>query len=345
MSDLESAWVRVGGIAGTTGTLCTSSSARARSGTGCGAVLSLLALLCGVCSAQTQIRVDVRLVNVAFSVRDAQGALVGNLDRDDFEVTEDGVPQKISFFAHSTDLPLNLGFIVDFSYSQGSFVKAHDNDLKTFLKTVLTPRDRTFLVGFASNPQLIADLTESPQEITSALKRYENSKDRREFPNLGPREIRDRCCNTAFYDAVYYPITDLLAPSDTGQRAALIFSDGEDHLSAKTEFDVIEAAQNSNTVLYCLRYTETQNGRMTARNKYGMSVLRRIAQDTGGEEFDSREHGLAADFKRIAEQLRSSYQLSYHSTNPADDGAFRKIVIRVKQPDLLVRAKAGYYAH
>jgi len=306
--------------------------------------LILLPVLSAAIAAQTQIQVDVRLVNVEFSVRDAHGALAANLERGDFEVSEDGVPQEISFFAHSTGLPLNLGLIVDFSSSQGSFVKAHHDDLEAFLKTVLTPRDRTFLVAFARDPHLLTELSASHKEIASALKRYENLKDRQQFPILGPREIRDNCCNTAFYDAIYQPIVELLAPAETGRRAAVIFSDGEDNLSARTEFDVIEAAQNTNTVLYCLRYTETRNGRITARNKYGTSVMHRIAQDTGGEDFDTRALGMAEDFRRIAEQLHSSYELAYHGTNPAADGTFRKIVIRVKQPDMQVRAKAGYYA-
>ena len=301
-------------------------------------------LLAGTCAAQVQFRAEVHLVNVAFSVRDASGALVTTLGQDDFEVSEDGVPQKISFFAHANDVPLYLGLIVDFSSSQGNFIKPHHKDLEAFLKATLTARDRAFLVGFATNVNVVTEATSSVKEILSALQRFEEPKNRRNVPQLGEKEIRDPCCNTAFYDAIYYPIQQLLAPVETGRRAAVIFSDGEDHLSAKTEFDVIEAAQNSNTVLYCVRYTEMQEGRMTARNKYGMAVLQRMARDTGGEEFDARELGLVANFRRIADQLRSSYELAFHTTNPVSDGAFRKLTIRAKQPGLQVRAKSGYYA-
>ena len=69
------------------------------------------------CAAQT-FRSDVHLVNVGFSVRDAAGKLNSNLTQDDFEVLEDGVPQKIAFFARSMDVPLNLGLVVDISGSQ-----------------------------------------------------------------------------------------------------------------------------------------------------------------------------------------------------------------------------------
>src|SRR5215472_1477828 len=75
----------------------------------------------GLCLAQEPIRVDVKLVNIAFSVRDAHGALVNSLDKEDFEILEDAVPQKISFFARSSDVPLTLGLIVDASGSQEHF--------------------------------------------------------------------------------------------------------------------------------------------------------------------------------------------------------------------------------
>lgn len=88
---------------------------------------------------------------------------------------------------------------------------------------------------------------------------------------------------------------------------------------------------------------------LNGRNKYGMSVMERIARETGGADYDAREKGLAQNFKEIGEQLRSSYELGYHSTNPEADDSFHKIVIRGKAgtpgAGLTVRAKTGYYAH
>src|SRR5450432_2069722 len=107
-----------------------------------GAVCLACLMLAGGGQAQTAIRVEVSLVNVAFSVRDARGNLVANLTRDDVEVTEDGVPQKITFFGCSADVPLNLGLIMDVSGSQESFVRPHSKDLESFLKKVLGPDDR-----------------------------------------------------------------------------------------------------------------------------------------------------------------------------------------------------------
>jgi len=105
--------------------------------------LAILAAICvtltggAAASAQEAIRVDVNLATVAFTVRDANGALVDNLTKDDFEIVEDTVPQKIAYFARSADVPLTLGLIVDASGSQEHFAKKHQGDLEVFLKEVL----------------------------------------------------------------------------------------------------------------------------------------------------------------------------------------------------------------
>ena len=97
-------------------------------------------------------------------------------------------------------------------------------------------------------------------------------------------------------------------------------------------------------LLFPIRYTETHGGRWNSRNKYGRGVMERIAIETGGADFDAGEKDLAAHFHEIGEQLRSSYELAYHSTHAAEDRTFHKIAVRVKRPGLTVRAKTGYYA-
>ena len=120
--------------------------------------VSVCLLLPVLCAAQN-FRSDVHLVNVGFSVRDSTGKLNPNLTQDDFEVLEDGVPQKISFFARSLDVPLNLGLIVDISGSQAAFIKSHQRDLRMFLDEVLRTNDRAFLVDFANHPRLVVNYT------------------------------------------------------------------------------------------------------------------------------------------------------------------------------------------
>ena len=296
-----------------------------------------------VCPAQAPapIRVEVSLVNVGFSVRDQKGNLVTNLTQDDFEITEDGVPQKISFFARSIDVPLTLGLIMDVSGSQQSFIKPHHNDLQAFLKTVLQPQDRAFLVCFGNNLRLMSDHSNSARDLVDSLREFERGKRIDEFPIIGPRE--HRVLGTAFYDAIFYSSTQMMQNIERGRRALIIFSDGEDNSSAHHMMEAIEAAQANDVLLFTIRYTETRDGRLNARNKYGISVMERIARETGGADFDGTGKGLVNGFRQIDEQLRSSFELAYHTSNPPGDKTFHKIVIKPKQPGLTVRSKTGYY--
>jgi len=296
-----------------------------------------------VCPAQAPapIRVEVSLVNVGFSVRDQKGNLVTNLTQDDFEITEDGVPQKISFFARSIDIPLTLGLIMDVSGSQQSFIKPHHNDLQSFLKTVLQPQDRAFLVCFGNNLRLMSDHSNSARELVDSLREFERGKRVDEFPIIGPRE--HRVLGTAFYDAIFYSSTQMMQNIERGRRALIIFSDGEDNSSAHHMMEAIEAAQANDVLLFTIRYTETRDGRLNARNKYGIGVMERIARETGGADFDGTGKGLLNGFRQIDEQLRSSFELAYHTSNPPGDKTFHKIVIKPKQSGLTVRSKTGYY--
>jgi len=302
-------------------------------------VLAGFALIVLLCTAQEPIRVDVKLVNVAFSARDGRGALVDNLTRDDFAVFEDAVPQKISFFARSADVPLTLGLIVDTSGSQNRFSRQHQHDLEVFLKEVLGPKDRAFMVCFANRLRLVSDFSQSPADLLEGLEQFDHGE--RHFPELGPKESRD--LGTAFYDAIYYPVADKLA-DQSGRRALLVFSDGEDNSSSHDMMTTIEAAQAANVLVYTIRYTEKQHGKLTARNKYGIRVMERIAKETGGAQIDAETTDPHTYFRQIAEELRSSYELAYYPTNPLKDDTFRKIVIRPRAPGLSVHAKTGYFS-
>jgi Ca-activated chloride channel family protein len=299
----------------------------------------LVAILGSLASGQEQIHVAVNLVNVAFSARDARGALLDHLTKDDVQIFEDNTPQKIAFFARSVDVPLTLGLIVDASGSQEHFSKRHQKDLEVFLKTVLGPKDRAFLLCFGNHLRLVNDFTQSGAEMLEHLKEYEKKPDR--FPEIGPREERD--LGTAFYDSIYYPVKEKLAREE-GRRALLVFSDGEDNSSAHDMMSTIETAQAENVVVYTIRYTEKEHGKLTARNKYGTSVMDRIAKETGGAHIDAAATDPRTYFRQIADELRTSYEVAYYPTNSDKDETFRKIVIRPKQAGVKLRTKTGYFS-
>jgi Ca-activated chloride channel homolog len=313
-------------------------------------------LLAQVLAAQESlaIRVNVGLVNVAFTARDAGGKLVADLSKDDIEVLDDGAPQSISFFARSAELPLALGLISDVSGSQSSFLKQHDRDLDAFLKGVLTKTDQAFLVCFGNQVRLVSDFSPTREPLIDSLKDFDGThrskkKSPSPYPDLGPPERR--FAGTAFYDALYHSTTHLATRRDPeeaeqGRRALIVFSDGEDNSSAHHMIDAIEAAQSADVVIYGIRYTEMNKHGITGRNKYGISVMSRIARDTGGRDFDARETDMKRAFTEIGEELRSSYELAYHASGSTtgSDGTFHKLVIRAKRPGVVIRAKAGYFA-
>jgi Ca-activated chloride channel family protein len=289
-------------------------------------------------AAQAPIKVNVNLVNVTFSARDSQGKVVENLTRDGIYLLEDGAPQKIVFFARSSDLPLTLGLIVDASGSQEHFGKEHQQDLEAFLKQVLRPQDRVFLVCFGNHLRLVSDYTNSAGQVLENYARYE--KRSRDFPEIGPREDRD--LGTAFYDSIFYSVTEKLAAAD-GRKAILMFSDGEDNSSSHDMMTTIETAQAANVPIYTIRYTEKKHGRLTARNKYGISVMDRIAKETGGLHIDAEKTSRESYFQQIAEELRTSYEIGFYPSNKAKDDSFRKITIRSKVDGVNIRSKTGYF--
>ena len=124
---------------------------------------------------------------------------------------------------------------------------------------------------------------------------------------------------TGFYDAIYYSTAEKLA-QESGRRALLVFSDGEDNSSSHDMMTTMEDAQSDNVLVYTIRYTDEVHGQLTARNKYGIRVMDRIAKETGGTAIDAEK------------------------TDPHKDDTFRKIVIHPKQAGLTVRAKTGYFS-
>jgi len=288
------------------------------------------------------IRVDVNLVNLPFSVRDSRGQLVTTLTKDDVEVLEDGVPQVIRHFSQGGASTLSLGLVADASGSQKDFLKDHRRDLRDFLKNVVQPRDQAFLVCFGNNIRLVSELTSETDQITTRLQQFQKADSYAGYPAVGPREIR--LSGTAFYDAIVHSTEEILAKIDTGRRALIVFSDGEDNSSAHHLLDAIETAQRAGVVVFSIRYTELKNDRWNARNKYGRAVMARIAKETGGLDLDATDaRDLKVQFRQIAEMLRASYDLGYRSSN-TPDGSFHKIQLRAKREGLTFRHKTGYFA-
>lgn len=286
------------------------------------------------------IHVETHLVDTTLSVHDADGRVVSGLSQDDFTVIEDGVPQKIRFFARNNQLPLSIGLIIDASGSQEKFVKEHEKDIEAFLGQTLEPGDQAFAVCFGNHLRLVSDSTSSAPDIIAGIRSFDSGNSK--FPELGPKE--DRELGTALYDAVYFSITEKLATIRQRRKVLVVFSDGEENSSEHDLLDAIEAAQNSDVLVYSIRYTELHHGKMNARDRYGVRVLDHLTAQTGGRSFDYHTTNLKQAFAEISGELRSLYEVAYQSTNHLRDGTYRKVIIQATRPDLSVRARTGYYA-
>lgn len=317
----------------------------------------LLCVTAGILSAQElpppSIKVDVALVNTAFTVQDASGTLIPSLSKEDFEVFEDGVPQEIRFFGRSSDLPLLLGLAVDVSTSQLKFLRQHRRDIEDFVRTSMSPRDRAAVLAFGNRLRLLSDFTASSPDLLGAVEdlRPESFRPKHPrqtspvFPEIDPDVTRfyTSGSGTALFDAIC-AMAGKLASTGSQRKAIILFSDGMDNSSAHDLIDAIEAAQRADAVIYTVRYTEARNAILSARERYGKLEMERLAADTAGVAFDASKGHIGPLLTRISDELRSTYDLGYVTTNPARDGTFRKILVRAKRPGLTVRARPGYYA-
>ena len=283
-------------------------------------------------------RSETHLIDFTFSVRRADGTLAKGLTRDDFQITEDGAPQRIAFFGSQGELPLSLGLIVDASNSQSKFFKRHRKDIEAFLKLVVRPRDQVFAICFGNHLRLTNAMTSSTEEVMQGLERF--ARGDRRFPELAED---DREGGTALYDAIFYSINDQLVRSEGHQRALILFTDGEENASAHDLLDAIDAAREHDTLLYAIRYTDEKE-RKTPNARKGIASLHHLASETGGSDFDALHTQIREAFSQIAAELRSLYSVAYHSTNSRRDGAFHKVVITTSDPLLRVQARTGYYA-
>jgi len=279
--------------------------------------------------ADAAIKVDVDLVNVLCNVYDKRGALVNDLNREDFEVREDGKPQQIRYFARETDLPLTVALLVDVSGSVRRFVEAEKETAARFLKDVLRPEDHALLVGFGSTMILWQDFTSSVPALEAALARL------RAVPFRGLPAYGLPMPGTLLYDAVYGTAHEKLK-GVPGRKVLVVISDGLDNGSQKKLEEAVAAAELTNTIVYGICY---QGGYS------GCSFLSNLAEPAGGRAFKVEpKTPLSKIFQTIEDEMRGQYALGYVPANRTHDGSFRKLQVRVHKPGLRVRTRKGYFA-
>jgi Ca-activated chloride channel family protein len=266
-------------------------------------------------------------VNVVFTVTDKHGRYVKNLAKSDFAVLDDSKPaDQIRSFHSETDLPLQVGLLVDASNSVRDRFKFEQESAIEFLNQTVRPKyDRAFIIGFDVTPEVTQDFTDN----TEALSR-------------GVRALRPGG-GTAMYDALYFASRDkLLKEQQSGpvRRAIILLSDGDDNMSHVTREEAIEMAQRADVIVY------TISTNVTGSRHAGDKVLERIADATGGHAFFPFQISDVADaFVAIQDELRSQYALSYKPADLRTDGRYHTIeILAQNHKGLRVRSRRGYYA-
>lgn len=265
-------------------------------------------------------------VNVLFIATDKHGKFVRNLAQTDFNILDDRKPpESIINFQRQTELPLEIGLLVDVSGSVHSRFDFEQQAATGFLEHVLRPGfDKAFVEGFNQRLQLAQDFTDKVSLLSTAVGRLHNGG------------------GTALYDAIYRASRDKLLKDNSDhptRKALIILSDGEDNQSEVSESQAIGMAEKAGVLIYAI---STDDSGLVLR---GDNVLSQLAEATGGRAFfPFKMKDITRSFSAIEDELRSQYIVSYKPSDFAADGHYRYIQITAKNKDVQVRARRGYYS-
>jgi len=253
--------------------------------------------------------------------------LVENLSKDDFQVYEDGVKQRIISFQH-TDLPVSMGLVID---NSGSMDRKRPSVNKAALDLILAsnPQDEAFVVNFSDEAFIDCDFTSEIKKLREGLSQI-NSKG-----------------GTALYDAVAASADELAADAKRPKQVLVIITDGDDNASAlDLEQTIRRVQQLSGPVIYSIGLLFGDE--MThAEVRHARRALEMLSQETGGVAFFPKSieevDQIAAE---VARDIRSQYTIGYHSTKPASVPGFRKVELTAEAKrlgKLTVRTRTGYF--
>jgi VWFA-related protein len=324
----------------------------------------------------TRFSTSVDVVSVLATVRDKQGKIVRDLVQDDFTLQEDGRDQSIRYFSQQSDLPLILGLLVDTSLSQAQVLDRERSASLEFVQHVLREdKDKTFVIHFDREVELLQDLTSSRKDLEKALNEIERPQLNRRQPGAnapsGRGQGRGGLVGTALYDSLFLAADEILK-KQSGRKAVILLSDGVDFGSKTSLTSAIESSQRADMLVYSIHFAGEGNrspvgfsgpglgrggGRRGGGGRFpqpqpqpqrrdpvdGKKILERISQETGGSYFEvSNKMPLDKIYDQIEEELRNQYSLGYTPERPGS--GYHKLLVSVKRKNLTVRARDGYYS-
>jgi len=272
------------------------------------------------------IRVDVRLVRVLATVRDASGALLGDLTKSDFQVLDNNVPQQISVFERRTEQPLSVALLVDCSGSTAKDLKFEVDSVSRFLKALFNegnPEDSVGLYSFNYQVTQETPFIHNQARIDQRLHALHGS------------------AGTSMYDAIYFAAHDL--ETRKGRKVLVVVTDGGDTTSAKSYQAALNAAQLADSVMYPILIIPIAND--AGRNLGGEHALATLASGTGGRVFEpTLGTSLDKAFSDILQELRTQYLLAYYPKDvPLTRERFHRLEVQVARPGLQILSRNGYY--
>jgi Ca-activated chloride channel family protein len=275
----------------------------------------------------------VDLVNLYILARRGDGSYVGDLARQDFQILEDGVPQKVLQFGTERK-PLTVAIVMDVSRSmkKGDRIGASKSAALAFLKA-LDPRDEVLLVTFSDKAVVTQPLTDNHENVATKIREMQ--------PERG----------TALYDGIYLAARKL--DQVPGRKVMVLLTDGRDEAisgvepgSLHTLDEAIGRALRSEVMVFSIGLgKDVQHWKDFYEREYLIDILARIADRTGGRMLlPSRAGQLRNAFEDVEEDLRNQYSIAYRSTNRAQDGRWRTIEVRTPGKELQLITRDGYYS-
>jgi Ca-activated chloride channel homolog len=281
---------------------------------------------------QTTFRSGVDLVALSVVVTDGHDKFVSGLSSADFTVSEDGVQQEISFFS-ATPVPMDLALLLDTSASMVDKMSVVHEAATGFVSSA-KPGDRVTVVDIKDGVKVLHPLDEDLDGARASI-----------------RATTARG-GTALYNGLYMTLKEMVKlrrnNGEVRRQAILVLSDGDDTASLVGFDDVMEVARASGIAIYTITL-RTELQRLLAHDKStavsGEFAMRTLAQETGARAFfPAAAAELTGVYGMIADELASQYSLGYISTNARRDGAYRRVTVKVTQPGVRARARAGYVA-
>jgi Ca-activated chloride channel homolog len=272
------------------------------------------------------IKVNVRLVRMLVTVKDAAGQLVGSLNKNDFAVYDNGVKQDIAVFDRETEQPLSVAMMVDTSASTGIELRYELDSVSRFLRVLLgegNPEDTVALYSFNWQVTLQSSYTRRFARVDQILKQLKSEG------------------GTSLYDAIFLASREL--EYRNGRHVMVLVTDGGDTTSSKDYHQALESAQLADTIMYPVLVVPITND--AGRNVGGENALTTLAAGTGGRVFTpSLGAQLDRAFDDILRELRTQYLIGYYPKDvPPSKDRFHSLKVTVQGRNLRVSTRSGYY--